>query len=130
MATILGFIGFGEAAYCIAKGLKAQEFEQIYAYDVVLEQRNSIPETVNLIQRRAHEAGVQLVSSLYDLIHLCHIVVSSVPASFAKEVAQQVLDLGCGQCELFVDVTTSIPGDKEAMSCRFNQKGIAQKPAR
>jgi hypothetical protein len=55
----IGFIGFGEAAYHIAKGLRQSGVPRILAYDI----HSDTPGRGELIRRRAEETGVRLVPS-------------------------------------------------------------------
>ena len=65
----LGFIGFGEAAYGISKGLKADGLEKICAYDAFY---NKEP-AGTLIRKRADEVGVVLLESAQALADECTI---------------------------------------------------------
>ena len=70
--TKLGFIGFGEAAFNIAKGLKQEGLNGIIAYDKFW---NVAPQG-ELIAKRAAEASVVLVPSMQELVESSEIVMS------------------------------------------------------
>lgn len=80
---ILGFIGFGEAAFCICKGLKETSEPIIYAYDVMA---NDSRLGIN-IHSKAEETGVILVDSLEELIDKAEYILNATSAKFAVSIA-------------------------------------------
>jgi len=81
----IGFIGFGEAGYNLAKGLRTAGVSQLAAYDI----NTHRPGLGEKIQQRARETAVQLVASSEELAHVSNILLSVVTAAVAAEAAQQ-----------------------------------------
>lgn len=103
----IGFIGFGEAAFHIAAGLRADGLDGIYAYDKFW---NILPQS-SLVNTRAKEAGVILAPSLRGLIESVDIVISSVSANLAISLAEESAPyLKSGQ--LYVDLNSAGPETK------------------
>lgn len=80
----LGFIGFGEAAYHISKGLMGSA-AQLVAYDIKADD----PEVGELIRKRAQSTQVQLVPSLEQLIERSEIILSLTSAKYALNLAEE-----------------------------------------
>jgi 3-hydroxyisobutyrate dehydrogenase-like beta-hydroxyacid dehydrogenase len=78
----IGFVGFGEAGFHIAKGLRAQGVQPI-AFDV----NASAPQLGNLIQQRARESQAMLVNSFAELAQACEVLLSVVTAHSAVQAA-------------------------------------------
>lgn len=79
----MGFIGFGEAAYNIASGLKSDGYEIIAAYDKFWD----VEPQCDLIGKRAKEIGVNLFPSLKELVENSDIILSAVSADKAVPLA-------------------------------------------
>jgi hypothetical protein len=62
-APVIGFIGFGEAAFHIAKGLRQAGVQAIVAFDIHSETYGDTAGRGELIRQRAEEAGAKLVAS-------------------------------------------------------------------
>lgn len=82
----LGFIGFGEAASEISKGLVAQGFTSINTYDVMQNDEKIGP----LIRSKAEGLKVKLVDSLAELVEENNIIFSAVPANNTLEVFESI----------------------------------------
>ena len=97
---MLGFIGYGDAAQAIAKGLHEQRgITEMNAWSVVLEGSPV-----------RDEHGVRLYGTLKELIENSDLLFALVPGAAAVSVAQQSAEfLTPGQ--LYVDLTTSSPKD-------------------
>lgn len=80
----LGFIGFGEAAFNIALGLQNEGLSGIIAYDKYWD----VAPQSELIQKRAQEAGVELIPSLEEMIEKSEMILSAVSADMAVPLAQ------------------------------------------
>jgi 3-hydroxyisobutyrate dehydrogenase-like beta-hydroxyacid dehydrogenase len=72
----IGFVGFGEAAFHIAKGLKLA----VTAFDI---------HVTDQVRQRAHETGTRLVESNGELAASCEIMLSAVTADQALIAAEQ-----------------------------------------
>lgn len=99
----LVFIGFGEAAYHLALGLKSEGFDRFAAYDVFAED----PSGGELIRSRAKEVGIPLVS-LDEACTEGTFIASMNSAKVAATVAKDILPtLKSGQ--VFVDLNSAAP---------------------
>jgi 3-hydroxyisobutyrate dehydrogenase-like beta-hydroxyacid dehydrogenase len=81
----LGFVGFGEAGFHLAKGLRSAGLAHICAYDIHM---NS-PGRGEKIQQRAREVEVTLCESNAQLAAKCDVLLATVTASSALEAAEQ-----------------------------------------
>jgi len=117
-APVIGFIGFGEAAGAIAKGLREAGPGPILAYDLLLTR----PSEAVRLRERANEAGVELVESLAELAARADILVSAVVAGAAEAVGREAAPhLRPGQ--LFVDLNSTSPGVKRATAQTIEAAG-------
>lgn len=100
----LVFIGFGEAAYHIASGLKAEGLTDLGAYD-----RNAAdPQLGGLIQQRAAEVGVKLFESLESAYQAGEFITCLTSANSALAVAKAVIpQLKAGQ--VYIDMNSAAP---------------------
>ena len=115
----IGFIGFGEAAYCISIGLKGEGVHDIVACDVMM----THPEVGKIIESRAFEAGVTLVDSNFEVVRQSEILFVAVPSSYAMSVCDEIYDhLKTGQ--IYADVSASTPNVKEKVWDRIKDKGV------
>jgi 3-hydroxyisobutyrate dehydrogenase-like beta-hydroxyacid dehydrogenase len=104
----LGFIGFGEAAFNIAKGLEGEGLNGIMAYDKFWKDAPGS----ELIGRRAGEAHVKLLPTLQELVESSEMVVSAVSADMAVSLAKASSPfLKAGQ--IYVDINATSPMTKE-----------------
>jgi 3-hydroxyisobutyrate dehydrogenase-like beta-hydroxyacid dehydrogenase len=81
----IGFVGFGEAGFNIAKGLQAAGISRISAFDI----HKDTPKLGDIIRLRATEAGIPLVNSNRDLAASTDVLFSTVTCARAKEAAEQ-----------------------------------------
>jgi len=81
----IGFIGFGEAGFHIARGLRGAGLSRISAYDI----NTRTPGLGEKIQRRVSESEVELVESNAELSRASDLVLSTVTANRAREAAEQ-----------------------------------------
>ena len=81
----IGFVGFGEAGYHIAKGLRGAGGASLFAYDLYAQ----TPGRGERIRGRAADAGTTLVDSPRELAAVCGVILSVVTASSAAEAAAQ-----------------------------------------
>lgn len=85
-STVLGFIGFGEAAFHIGKGLIREGLASIRAYDMLAED----PEKGTRIRERASSLGVTLEPSLEALCKHSDILICATSAKSALPIARSV----------------------------------------
>ena len=81
----LGFIGFGEAGFHLAKGLRGAGLAHAVAYDI----HTHTPGRGERIRERARETGVTLVESSAALAAAADVLLSVVVANAASEAAEQ-----------------------------------------
>jgi len=110
----IGFIGFGEVAYHVSKGLKGAGIKQIKALD---------QQACNdIVKKRAAETGVALMSNLEELISWAEIIVSSVWGNISLKVAEEAsMFLSSGK--MYADLNNSSPRAKTAAAELINAKG-------
>lgn len=81
----IGFVGFGEAGYNLAKGLRGVGVTQLFAYDI----NTQTPKLGERILERAAETEVRLLDSSESLARESDFLLSVVTASSAIEAATQ-----------------------------------------
>ena len=104
----LGFIGFGEAAFNIAKGLGNEGLKGIIAYDKFW---NVAPQSA-LICKRSEEANVELAPSLQAMIDKSEMILSAVSADMAVSLAQAGKPF-LKKDQIYVDINATSPMTKE-----------------
>ena len=85
MELTIGFVGFGEAGFNIAKGLKSAGLTRISAFDI----NRDTPGLGEKIRQRAAETGTPLVDSAKDLACAAEILFSTVTCARSLEAARQ-----------------------------------------
>jgi 3-hydroxyisobutyrate dehydrogenase-like beta-hydroxyacid dehydrogenase len=116
---IIGFIGFGEAAFGITKGLKESGLKEVNFYDIFWDKEPY----GELIQKRSAESGAILQKSVEDLLKVSEVIISCVTANVAVKVAESVLPF-INTKHLYVDVNAASPMVKEKVSELIQSKGI------
>ena len=116
---VIGFLGFGEAAYHMSKGLCASGVAQIVAYDAM--QRD---ETVGpLVRKRAIDSGVVLKTSVADVATAAEIILAAVPSSETYRLFEQVRPyLKTGH--LYVDLSSSTPETEVKIGEKLRGTGV------
>jgi len=106
----VGFVGFGEAGFHLAAGLRGAGITGIIAYDI----NTNTPGLSEKIRRRAEESGTRLVGSNAELTSGSDIVISTVTANQALEAARQnAPGLRAGQ--LYADLNSVSPALKQTI---------------
>jgi len=101
---LIGFIGFGEAAFHIANGLKSEGLNEIIAYDINQDHQK----IGKIVRRRAEEADILLVDSLEILYRSSRIIMSLTSSKVAFKLADQVIpNLAPGQ--IYADMNSTAP---------------------
>src|SRR5579862_1116753 len=98
----IGFVGFGEAAYHIAKGLK----QSVTALDI---------NVTALVRERADESGTHLVESNRELAESSDIVMSAVTADQALTAARQNAPY-LSASHIYADLNSVSPGTKQSIA--------------
>lgn len=102
-----GFIGFGEAAFHIAKGLAGEGLSGIAAFDVMA----ADPSLGPLVSERAQNAGVTLLPTLADLLAQCDTILCATSARYALSIAREAAGkIRAGA--LYADLNSASPGTK------------------
>jgi 3-hydroxyisobutyrate dehydrogenase-like beta-hydroxyacid dehydrogenase len=107
----LGFVGFGEAAYHIAKGLQGEGVRDIAAYDLYADDAKRGPK----IQERAHDLGIHLLASPKELAANADTIVSAVTADQAVAAAKQNGPF-LRSAHLYADLNSISPKAKEQVA--------------
>jgi 3-hydroxyisobutyrate dehydrogenase-like beta-hydroxyacid dehydrogenase len=107
---ILGFIGFGEAGFSIAEGLKGDGLDQIIAYDKYW----NVEPNSELICGRAEKTQVELVPGMKELIEKSDMIISAVSADMAVELARTASPF-LNKDKIYVDINATSPMTKEAV---------------
>ena len=108
---IIGFVGFGEAGFHIAKGLRAAGAESLFAFDI----NTHAPALGEKIRECAMRAGVRLVASNADLARECTIILSVVTANQAANAATQTA-LHLTPNHLYADMNSVSPALKQSIA--------------
>jgi 3-hydroxyisobutyrate dehydrogenase-like beta-hydroxyacid dehydrogenase len=114
----VGFIGFGEAGFHIARGLKDAGLESITAYDLNAE----TPGQGERIQRHSATSGVGLVDSPKSLAAASDILLSVVMADQAIEAARQSAPF-LETRHLYADLNSVSPETKQCIDSIVTARG-------
>jgi 3-hydroxyisobutyrate dehydrogenase-like beta-hydroxyacid dehydrogenase len=102
----IGFVGFGEAAYHIAKGLRQPGISPVVAFDI---------KVTDKVRQRAQEAGTRLVETNSELAQSCDIMMSAVTADQALNAAEQNAPHLMAS-HLYADLNSVSPGVKQSIA--------------
>jgi 3-hydroxyisobutyrate dehydrogenase-like beta-hydroxyacid dehydrogenase len=114
----IGFIGFGEAGFGIAKGLAGAGASGISSYDI----NRDTPVLGEKIRRRAQDSGVRLLSSSADLAAKSDIILSTVTADRAMEAAQQTATF-LEPRHTYADLNSVSPHLKKSIAAVISRQG-------
>lgn len=115
----MGFIGFGEAAFCIAEGLREEGVKGIVAYDAL----RGHPTMGAQVAGRAERAGVELLDSACAVAERTDLLFAAVPSSHTLDVCDAIASaLRPGQ--IYADVSASTPSVKEQVWQRIRGSGV------
>lgn len=104
MENEIGFIGFGEAAFNIARGLRGAGVARIFAYDI----NAQTPRLGEKIRERAQASGTALIDSSESLARSSDVLLSTVTANAAAEAAEQTAPF-LESRHLYVDLNSVSP---------------------
>jgi len=114
----LGFIGFGEAGFELARGLHSEGISPLYACD----KTTLDPDRALFLRNRAREAGVHYLESIGEVVKKAEIVFSVVTPDASLSAAQEAAPhLRPGQT--YLDLTSSFPEDMKAASALVEPTG-------
>lgn len=115
----LVFIGFGEAAYHIAKGLVREGVTNIIAYDISI----NCQERGRYIKNRANEIGVTLTENIEEAIDNAEFILSLTSSNVAYNIATQIIPyLTKGQT--YIDMNSASPETKQKISRICREDGV------
>lgn len=116
----LGFIGFGEVGFEMARGFKEEGLTDILAFDVM----QGDPVFGPLIKERVQISGVKLVSSAAEVLGAVDVVIVAVPGAKALETARGLRPHLCSPA-VYVDVAASSPEVKRRIWEEINGTGAS-----
>lgn len=114
----IGFVGFGEAGYGLAKGLGLAGLEQIAAYDKFWD----TPPYSKVIQSRAEDAKVRILPDVQKLASYSDFILSTVTVSVAKEAAEQIAAF-LREEQIYVDMNSCSSHTKQDIALIINKSG-------
>jgi 3-hydroxyisobutyrate dehydrogenase-like beta-hydroxyacid dehydrogenase len=111
MQTPIGFLGFGEAGFHLARGLRGAGAPPLVAFDIKARQGTEDER----IRTRAAETGTRLVEAPLALAEAARVILSVVTASSAHDAARDLAsDLTSDH--LFVDLNSVSPATKQQIA--------------
>ena len=114
----LGFIGFGEAGFELARGLHSAGVSPLYACD----QATLDPERSQWIRNRARDAGAIFLPSVGEVVSKAGILLSVVTPEASLTAAREAAShLRPGQ--IYLDLTSSFPEEMKAASALMEPIG-------
>jgi len=113
----IGFIGFGEAGFHIARGLRGAGVSGVCAYDI----NACAPGLGEKIQRRAGEAEVRLLESNAELA-ASDILLSTVTANRGMEAAEQTAPFLSSR-HIYADLNSVSPALKQTIGKLIESRG-------
>lgn len=116
----LGFVGFGEAAFHIAKGLREEGVPRIYAFDIHADDALRGAK----IHARAREIEVELLGSSTELAAVADVLISAVTADQAVRAAEQTGPHLTAR-HLYADLNSISPKAKEQVAVAASANGAA-----
>jgi 3-hydroxyisobutyrate dehydrogenase-like beta-hydroxyacid dehydrogenase len=114
----IGFIGFGEAGFHLAKGLRRAGAAKVVAYDI----HTHTPGRGEKIQQRAQESNVPLLASSAELAGASEILLSTVTANCAAEAAAQTAPFLTAQ-HIYADLNSVSPALKQSIGQMIETQG-------
>jgi 3-hydroxyisobutyrate dehydrogenase-like beta-hydroxyacid dehydrogenase len=114
----IGFIGFGEAGFHIAKGLREAGVARIFAYDI----HTRTPKLGQKIQDRAAESRTRLLESNQSIAQSSDILLSTVTAGSAVDAAHQNAPYLDGR-HLYADLNSVSPAVKQSIDRIITARG-------
>lgn len=106
----IGFIGFGEAGFHLAKGLRGAGATHVVAYDI----HTQTPGQGEKIQQRAQASGVPLLASSAELAAASNLLLSTVTANRAAEAAEQTAPFLTAH-HIYADLNSVSPALKQSI---------------
>jgi len=114
----LGFVGFGEAAFHLAKGLREAGVKRTVAFDIHMH----TPGRGEKIQARAQETGTDLVEFPAALAAGSDVIISAVTADQAADAAKQTAPYLTSR-HIYADLNSVSPGAKKSVAETITHSG-------
>lgn len=116
----IGFVGFGEASYSLAKGLSSEGLNKMKAFDanVFNDECNS------LIKKRSNELNMKVTDSYEGFFDDIDYVFVAVPAFVALDACKEISNYIKDTCT-YVDVSASSPAIKDKCKNILDEKNIS-----
>ena len=109
---MIGFLGFGEAGFHLARGLRGAGAPALVAYDINAAQQNDMGER---IRARAAETGTCLVETPGELARRARVILSVVTAASARDAAASLAS-DLTPDHLYADLNSVSPATKAAVA--------------
>lgn len=119
MGKGIAWIGFGEAAYHIARGLRENHFERMAAYDPARDD----PLCGETIRSHAADVQVSLCESQAQAVEGMDFIISLTSAKVAPMVAGQILPL-MREGQIFLDFNSAAPNTKQSIATLPRPAGV------
>lgn len=110
----IGFIGFGEAGFEIAKGLRSEGLTRMALY---------ARHRTDLLETRAAAAGVEVTPGLKVLSEKSDLILSVVPPGVSIEVSRDLLQY-LKPAQFYLDLTSSFPEDMKSVAVMAKASGV------
>ncbi|MCI0487756.1 MAG: DUF1932 domain-containing protein [Blastocatellia bacterium] len=114
----IGFIGFGEAGFNLARGLGGAGVARLFAYDI----NTHTPRLGEKIRRRAEESETRLLDSSESLARASDILLSTVTANAASEAACETAPY-LESRHIYADLNSISPALKQSIEQIITQSG-------
>lgn len=114
----IGFVGFGEAAYHLSKGLRAAGIPSFVAYDI----HTHTAGRGEKIRQRAEETGTRLVESNAELASAAEWILSTVTSDQAATAAAQNAP-HLTKRHLYADLNSVSPAVKQSIARTIESSG-------
>jgi 3-hydroxyisobutyrate dehydrogenase-like beta-hydroxyacid dehydrogenase len=101
---VLGFIGFGEAAFHISSGLYEEGVKGIVAFDIMA----TNPQMGPLVRERAAGAHVTLLTSLKEMLEKAEVIFCATSAKSALAIARETQPF-LREGQLYADINSASP---------------------
>jgi len=118
MLERLGFVGFGEAAFYLAKGLREAGVKRTFAYDV----NTHTPRLGDKIQERARQTRTELVEFSAALAASADVIISAVTADQAADAAEQTAPYLSAR-HIYADLNSVSPRMKQKVAETVSRSG-------
>ena len=115
----IAWIGFGEAAYHISKGLREKKFGRMTAYDPA----KNDPVRGTIIKAHSIEVGIPLCDTPEQAIQEMDFIISLTSAKVAVNVAQEILPL-MRPGQSFLDFNSASPDTKRKIADLERPDGV------